>query len=194
MSGGEFTTLAEIVAFITVVWFSGRIARMIHISPIIGEIAAGIIMGPEVANVVPGVTKSHGTYESLWQVFGTFGVTLMIAESGTHIHFDKLRKVGGSAFVVAIIGTFLPLITAMLLGKHRLSLSLSLSLSLFLKHSFFVYPRPLFFQQPRNFTKALHLLQLVVYCRRESPPTQKCWIRQNGRQPSLAGAPWPLRA
>jgi len=41
------------------------------------------------------------------------GVTMMIFQSGMHIHFDKVRQVGRKAFVVAIFGTFLPLLCGM---------------------------------------------------------------------------------
>ena len=113
--GGSFTLLLKIVAFLATVWFAGRFCRRIRISPIIGEIIAGIVMGPQVVGVVPEVVKDPktGEYDSLWQVMGTIGVTLMIAESGTHIHFNKLKKVGKNAFFVAVLGTFVPLAIGM---------------------------------------------------------------------------------
>ena len=132
MSGdNSFEYLERIVAFLTAVWFAGiyinviklkyfiffqnkligRFCRKIGISPIIGEICAGILMGPQGWNVVPEVLcNEKGECESLWQVMGNAGVTLMIAESGTHIHFDKLKKVGKNAFFVAVLGTFAPLL------------------------------------------------------------------------------------
>ena len=42
-------------------------------------------------------------------------VTLMIFESGLHVDFAMLRKVGLRASVVAVLGTFLPLVSGMLL-------------------------------------------------------------------------------
>lgn len=77
-------------------------------------------MGPNGLDLVPGSiqysfnTDSHECHEvhgtSLWEIAGTIGVTLMIAESGTHIHFDKIRKVGMAALGVAILGTLVPFI------------------------------------------------------------------------------------
>jgi len=119
MSGG-FTIISEVVLFISVLWIVGRLCRIIGISPLIGEIAVGIIWGPQVLKLVPLVDKiTHDGrvhYESLWQTLGDLGVTLMIAESGTHIHLDKVRKVGLKAVGVAILGTIVPLISAMLLA------------------------------------------------------------------------------
>ena len=50
---------------------------------------------------------------SIWTTIGNVGVTLMIFQSGMHIHFDKVAQVGRKAFVVAIFGTALPLLTGM---------------------------------------------------------------------------------
>ena len=41
----------------------------------------------------------------IWSFAGTVGVTLLIMESGMHINFEKVKLIGGKAFVVAIIGT-----------------------------------------------------------------------------------------
>ena len=43
------------------------------------------------------------------------GVTLLIMESGMHINFEKVKLIGGKAFVVAIIGTAAPMVMGMLL-------------------------------------------------------------------------------
>ena len=47
---------------------------------------------------------------SIWVFAGNLGVTLMIFESGMHIHFDKVAAVGKKALVVAIFGTLLPIV------------------------------------------------------------------------------------
>ena len=51
---------------------------------------------------------------SIWEFSGAIGVTLMIMESGMHIHFDKVSAVGKNAFVVAVVGTSLPIIVGFL--------------------------------------------------------------------------------
>ena len=50
---------------------------------------------------------------NIWTFIGNVGVTLMIFQSGMHIHFDKVAQVGRKAFVVAVFGTALPLLTGM---------------------------------------------------------------------------------
>ena len=107
------------------------------VSTIIGEMIIGVILGPNGVDLVP--------YEQFFRLAGVFGVrpiaprrpqprcaslpfcqlvlnrlaraqvTLMIFESGLHVDFTMLKKVGGMATVVAIGGTFLPLVTGMFL-------------------------------------------------------------------------------
>ena len=63
--------------------------------------------------------------KDIWSFAGTVGVTLLIMESGMHINFEKVRQIGGQAFIVAIVGTAMPLIVGMLLagalfdGRYR---------------------------------------------------------------------------
>eukprot|EP00211_Chloroparvula_japonica_P004503 CAMPEP_0119135526 /NCGR_PEP_ID=MMETSP1310-20130426/19460_1 /TAXON_ID=464262 /ORGANISM="Genus nov. species nov., Strain RCC2339" /LENGTH=660 /DNA_ID=CAMNT_0007126419 /DNA_START=1 /DNA_END=1983 /DNA_ORIENTATION=+ len=91
-------------------------------SPVVGEIMMGMVLGPNLADFVPlaelGGTDcegrrrllgSEGTGTSLWVVLGQLGVTLLIAESGMHLDFDTLKKVGSNSFCVASLGTTLPL-------------------------------------------------------------------------------------
>ena len=65
----------------------------------------GVALGPNGADIVP--------YEQFFRLAGVFGVTLMIFESGLHVDFAMLQKVGARASVVAVLGTFLPLLSGM---------------------------------------------------------------------------------
>eukprot|EP01083_Nonionella_stella_P245180 852520_1 len=103
---GDFTPIVKVVAFLSAIWFTGRLCRFIAISPLIGWIATGMLLGPSGPDFFQLINSEEA---HVWKVLGTLGVTLLIAESGTHIHFDKIKKVGLSAVGVAIIGTFLPL-------------------------------------------------------------------------------------
>ena len=77
----------------------------IGVSTIIGEMAVGVVMGPNVLNLVPD--------EDFFRLAGVFGVTLMIFESGLHLDFAMLMKVGRLASIVAVLGNFLPLLSGM---------------------------------------------------------------------------------
>jgi len=54
--------------------------------------------------------EPHTHLTNIWTFIGNVGVTLMIMESGMHIHFDKVKAVGKKAFVVAVFGTLGPII------------------------------------------------------------------------------------
>merc|ERR1719230_2296374 len=47
---------------------------------------------------------------NIFSFIGHMGVALMIFESGMHFDFDKGRKYGGQACIIAVFGTFCPLI------------------------------------------------------------------------------------
>lgn len=115
--------------FLVFTWFGGYIAIKCKLSPIIGEVAMGVIFGPPGLNIVPYtddltyevildhaddshrrfMSSSDGSHLSIWQLAGSVGVALMIAESGMHLDFDKVPEVGSKAFCVAILGTFMPI-------------------------------------------------------------------------------------
>jgi Kef-type K+ transport system membrane component KefB len=107
MSGGDFDSVLKITLFCCCLFFAGQLCKLIKVSPIIGEIVIGVVLGPNAADLVP--------YESFFRLAGLFGVTLMIFESGLHVDFVMLKKVGLRATAVAIVGTLLPLATGMLL-------------------------------------------------------------------------------
>ena len=65
------------------------------------------LIGPNVAELVP--------FEQFFRLAGVFGVTLMIFESGLHVDFDMRKKVGLRATGVALLGTFLPMLSGMAL-------------------------------------------------------------------------------
>jgi len=105
MSGGDFTPVLEIVLFCICLFLAGILCKKIGFSPIIGEMIVGVLLGPNGLDVVP--------YEQFFRLAGVFGVTLMIFESGLHVDFTMLKKVGVRASVVAVLGTFLPMISGM---------------------------------------------------------------------------------
>ena len=59
--------------------------------------------------------ESGGHIKSIWQFIGEIGVTLMIFESGMHIHFEKVAQIGKKALWVAVVGTALPFFSGWLI-------------------------------------------------------------------------------
>jgi len=107
MAGVDFDSLIKISVFLISLYLVGRSCRILGVSPIIGEMIVGVLLGPNVADFVPNA--------DFWSLAGVFGVTLMIFESGMHLDFEMLKTVGPKATVVAVLGTFLPLGAGMLI-------------------------------------------------------------------------------
>eukprot|EP01062_Namystynia_karyoxenos_P037659 TRINITY_DN27393_c0_g1_i1.p1 TRINITY_DN27393_c0_g1~~TRINITY_DN27393_c0_g1_i1.p1 ORF type:complete len:994 (+),score=354.18 TRINITY_DN27393_c0_g1_i1:106-2982(+) len=109
MGGGDaFDGIMRVTGFVCAVYFCSVSARMLKMSPIIGELAAGVVLGPEVVKLL-----KHEQEEFL-SLMGQFGVALMIFESGMHVQFDKLKQVFAKSFTVAILGTALPIVGGLL--------------------------------------------------------------------------------
>jgi len=106
MGGADFESMLEISAFIIVLYVAGILCRRVGVSPVIGEMLVGVLMGPN----SPIGLKDFLPFSDFFILAGDFGVTLMIFESGMHLNFDMIKKVGAKAFVVAILGTFLPIV------------------------------------------------------------------------------------
>jgi Kef-type K+ transport system membrane component KefB len=97
--------MLEISAFLIVLYIAGIGCKKVGVSPVIGEMLVGVFFGPN----SPIGLKDFLPFADFFILAGDFGVTLMIFESGMHLNFDMIKKVGGKAFVVAILGTFLPI-------------------------------------------------------------------------------------
>lgn len=97
-----FVDILHFFVYIVAVWTAGRAMRAVSVSSIIGELAVGIALGPQVANWVP--------FEHSLETFGAFGVTLLIFESGMHLNLKKVREFGARSFAVALLGTLTPIL------------------------------------------------------------------------------------
>ena len=97
MSGGfDFDEVLKISLYFVLLYLAGLLAKVFKISPIIGEMAVGVILGPEAMNIVP--------YENFFRLAGTFGVTLMIFESGKSSLMTTQRyEMGGTHATCACI-------------------------------------------------------------------------------------------
>jgi Kef-type K+ transport system membrane component KefB len=130
MAGVHGDEILEAVMFLFICWLFGRPARAANLSPVLGEIAAGVAMGPEGLDLVPFVPSGasgarrlagecgvEGETDRLnpWSLMGNMGVALMTAESGMHLNFAKTRLIGTEALAVAIAGAFLPLLCGVVL-------------------------------------------------------------------------------
>jgi len=66
MAGGSWYAMLSVAAFLSAVWFAGRFSQKIGISSIVMEVAVGLILGPQVLNLMPEeLTVSF--YDNTWE-------------------------------------------------------------------------------------------------------------------------------
>lgn len=80
----------------------GIIARRFKMPSVVGEIIAGLIMGPSILKIV-GETNIVSS-------FAHIGVILLMFTSGLGTNFKELKETGFKSFVIAFMGVIVPLI------------------------------------------------------------------------------------
>lgn len=103
----EWDSLVWTVVFLLIVWSAGRLCKVFLISPIVGELITGITLGPHVLGVAP--ISSPSVMKMLLRA-GQVGVTLIVMESGLHVNFNKIRRMGWRVWSVGLIGTIVPMV------------------------------------------------------------------------------------
>ena len=88
----------------------GEIFERFKQPAMIGEILAGVILGPSVLNFI------HRT-EDL-KVISDLGVFLLVILAGLEIQFDDiLKSLRGRSFVISVLAFFLPIVCGFFVGK-----------------------------------------------------------------------------
>jgi Kef-type K+ transport system membrane component KefB len=117
----EGVDLARLLLDLLIVVVAARLAaelcELARIPAVLGEIAAGVLIGPSVASLIE-VTGERGV--SLG-VLAEIGVLLLLVQVGMEMDIAELSKVGRASLFVAVIGVVLPFgggaIVAGLLGE-----------------------------------------------------------------------------
>ncbi|MDH4222693.1 MAG: cation:proton antiporter [candidate division Zixibacteria bacterium] len=80
----------------------GEIFERFKQSAVIGEILAGVILGPQVLNLI-------GTSE-IFPVLAEIGVIILLFNVGLHTKVEEIMRVGKSSLVVAVLGVVFPFV------------------------------------------------------------------------------------
>ena len=86
--------------------FLGLVARKLQMPQVVGQILAGLILGPCVLNVVDISNPAYGlSIRSIAEI----GVIMLMFSAGLGTDLKELLKVGLKAFLIAVAGVFVPL-------------------------------------------------------------------------------------
>jgi Kef-type K+ transport system membrane component KefB/mannitol/fructose-specific phosphotransferase system IIA component (Ntr-type) len=98
----------------------GELARLLGLPLVVGEIAAGILLGKTVfGHVAPGVQSwmfPRGASESMIGAYTTVAVVLLLVVVGLEVDLDVLWRRGRSALLTGLLGILLPAASGVLLG------------------------------------------------------------------------------
>jgi Kef-type K+ transport system membrane component KefB len=83
----------------------GEIAQRLKLPGVVGEIAAGCVIGPSALGWISLDQIASGTP---LDVLAEIGVVLLLFSVGLETRLDDLKKVGKSAFMVGVLGVVIP--------------------------------------------------------------------------------------
>lgn len=93
------------IIFFASIYVAGQIAsRLLRMPSLVGEIFAGILLGPNLAEYVP--------FPISFVMLGEIGLILLVIEAGIDIDLTTLKLIGSRGLIIAIIGSILPIAIA----------------------------------------------------------------------------------
>jgi Kef-type K+ transport system membrane component KefB len=106
----ELPFFVNLLLLLVIARVFGEIMERFKQPAMIGEILAGIILGPTLLNFI------HRTEEL--KVISDLGVFLLVILAGLEIHFDDiLKSIRGRSIVISLLAFFLPILAGFLVGK-----------------------------------------------------------------------------
>ncbi|OCK57893.1 cation:proton antiporter [Bradyrhizobium sp. LMTR 3] len=118
----EFILILQIVLLITVGRGLGEIMQRIGQPSVVGELLAGLLLGPSLfgwvwpsahAALFPPSAEQKALIEGLAQ----FGILLLLLLTGMETDLGLVRRVGRAAIIVSIAGIVVPFLCGFLLGQ-----------------------------------------------------------------------------
>jgi Kef-type K+ transport system membrane component KefB/nucleotide-binding universal stress UspA family protein len=108
-----FLLLVQLALLIAVARLGAEVAKRFGLPAVVGELAAGITLGPTVlGHYAPGmfgaIFPPNAEQFHLLDVFGNFGMVLLLLLTGLETDIRLLRNLGKAALIASAMGMFLP--------------------------------------------------------------------------------------
>src|SRR5262245_31930666 len=97
------SVLTDILVVLVAAKVAAEIAERIGVPAVVGEIVAGILVGPSLLHLV-------GDNDEVLRTLGEIGVILLLLEVGLEMDLAELGKVGRASLLVATVGVVSPLL------------------------------------------------------------------------------------
>lgn len=105
----EFKDLYRTILYFACIYLMGQIAaRFLKMPALVGEIFCGIFLGPPLADIVPNAAALV--------LIGEVGLILLVIEAGIDIDLAVMKLVGTRGLMIAIVGSFLPIIVGFVIA------------------------------------------------------------------------------
>jgi Kef-type K+ transport system membrane component KefB len=98
--------LGNLLIIIVVARLAAELAELIKIPAVLGEIIAGIIIGPSALGLIDPI--KHLDVANMVVLLGEIGVILLLFQVGLEMDLGEMVKVGKPALLVALIGVVVP--------------------------------------------------------------------------------------
>lgn len=97
-----YEDLYNSIIFLAAIYVAGVLsARVFRMPNLVGEIVAGIVLGPPLLEFVPNAEA--------WVLLGEIGLVILVLEAGIDIDVSTLGLIGTRGFMIAMIGSILPI-------------------------------------------------------------------------------------
>ena len=111
-SGGSIdfrSIFLDLGVILVVAKVAAELAERMRIPAVLGEIAAGILIGPSALGLVESTDATR--------ILAEIGVIILLATVGMETDLNELRRVGRASMIVAVIGVVAPMSTGILAGR-----------------------------------------------------------------------------
>lgn len=98
--------LGNLLIIIIVARLAAELAELIKIPAVLGEIVAGIIIGPSALGLIDPIKNLD--VANMVLLLGEIGVILLLFQVGLEMDLGEMAKVGKPALLVALIGVLVP--------------------------------------------------------------------------------------